>query len=289
MKTAENHRRPILALAAAVTMAGFFSVPAHAADDTPETPRSTFTYADLADLADPSRLVVKAQIRNQAVLPPERSPMLRRGWVRLYVEAQTQALISGRSAIGESLKYLVDVPLDAKGKVPKLKKQSVILFALPVPNRPDQLQLVDVDAQIPADPATEARVKSILTELAAPDAPPKVSGVSDGLSIAGNLAGESETQLFLTTKDDASVTLSVLRRPGMEPEWGVSWTELVDQSAKPPVRDTLEWYRLACFLPQTLPYDAILSRDAASRARAAEDYGFVLSQLGACPRTRLRS
>ena len=107
------------------------------------------------------------------------------------------------------------------------------------------------------------------------------------MSVEGNLAGESETQLFLKTKGSDVAALSIVRRPGMAPQWGVSWTELVDQSARPPAPDTLAWYRLACFLPDSLPQDAILSQDSASRIRAFQDYRFVMQRLGPCPRNRL--
>jgi len=244
------------------------------------------TYADLVDLSDSTKLVVKARIRKQRAIAPEISPGLRPGWVRLLLEADTEALISGRAAIGESLRFLADFPLGAKGKAPTLKKTSLLLFALPVPNRPGDLQMVDVDSYVLAEPAIEARVRDVLVQLAAPDQPPAITGVRDALAVEGNLAGESETQLFLSTSNGEPVSLNILRRPSMEPEWGVSWSELVDQSAQPPARDTLAWYRLACFLPPQLPPEAILSGSGASRVLAANDYRFVLDQLGACARTR---
>lgn len=286
MKTAKNKQFRLRATAAAAVFASLVFMPVSAPAQMQMATPSSLTYADLADLTIPAKLVIRAQIRKQAPLAPEQSPHLRPGWVRLYVEAQTLALLGGNMPIGESLSYLVDVPLDARGKVPKLRKQDVILFASPVPGKPGQLQLVDVDAQLPATPELEARVKTILTELASPDAPPAVRGVRDALSVAGNLPGESETQLFLDAEDGASVALSVIRRPGMAPQWGVSWSELVDQSARAPEPQTLDWYRLACSLPQSLPADAILSRDGTSRFRAAEDYRLVLEQLGPCRRTR---
>lgn len=272
------------AFAAALAAHSFTS--AQAAETAPAPPAPQLTYADLADLSDSAKLVVKVQIRKQKTLPPEYSPALRQGWVRQIFETQTLSLISGHTAVGESLRFLADVPLDAKGKPPKLAKQAMIVFALPVPGKPGDLQLIDVDSYTPADPATEARIRAVLTELVAPDAAPKITGVRDALSVEGNLAGESETQVFLDTDNGEPVTLSVVRRPNMEPEWGVSWTELVDQSAQPPMRDTLQWYRLACFLPASLPYDAIISTDGQSRVAAARDYRYVLDQLGACSRIR---
>lgn len=244
------------------------------------------TYADLVGLAEAAAIVARVTVADQATVAPERAPGLAPGHARLYLEAQTERVLEGPAALGESLRYLVDLPLDAKGKPPKLKKQPVLVFANPVSGRPSELQLIAPDAQIPADEATEARLRAVIAELAAPDAAPQVTGVRDVLSVAGNLAGESETQMFVDTVSGNPVALTVIRRPGMDPQWGVSWTEIVDQAAQAPERGTLEWYRLACSLPQTLPADAFLQADAAGRSRAEADYRFVLDQLGPCERTR---
>lgn len=244
------------------------------------------TYADLADLAEKASLVALVTVRDQATVEPERAPGLAPGHARLYVEAQTGALLAGRAAIGESLAYLVDVPLDAKGKVPKLKKQRFLVFADPVPGRPGQLQLADPGAQLRADPATEQLARTVLAAVADTGAPPRVTGIGNAMSVPGNLAGESETQIFLDTEGGAPVSLTVIRRPGMEPQWGVSWSEIVDQSARAPARESLEWYRLACFLPGELPAGAYLQAEPAPRRQAGEDYRFIVEQLGGCPRLR---
>lgn len=241
------------------------------------------TYADLATLADSAPLAVRVRVKDQATVPAERAPGLAAGRARLYVEAQTVALLAGTGALPESLRYLADVPLDAKGKVPKLKKQEFILFARPVAGRPGELQLAGPNALLVWNAGLEARIRPILAALA--DAPPpRVTGVRDVLSSAGNLAGESETQIFLATARGEPAALTVIRRPGMAPRWGVSWTELVDQAAEAPAKETIAWYRLACGLPRTLPAGANVASDPADRARAAQDYRFVVEQLGPCSR-----
>ena len=243
------------------------------------------TYADLVDLADDTPLVIRAEIRDQATVPAERAPGLEPGMARLYVEAETLALIAGDVPLGESLKYLVDVPLDSRGKVPKLKRSEVLLFGRPVAGRPSEIQLVRTDAQLAWSPVLEQRLRPILAELAGADAPPRVTGVSDALSVAGNLAGESETQFFLATGSGRPASISVVRRPGMDPAWGVSWTEIVDRAASQPARDTLRWYRLACSLPASLPATANLAESPLDRERAANDYRLVRDALGPCPRS----
>nr|WP_137676917.1 hypothetical protein [Parerythrobacter lutipelagi] len=269
-----------LVILLALSVAGF---PAVAQDENSAVPE---TYADLVDLIDRSALVVRAEVKKQAELKPERAPGVPSDQARLYIEAETKTLLSGTSAVGESLRYLLDVPRDSRGKVAKYKKREVLLFARAVPSRPGEIQLITPDAQLLWSDSLDSRIRAILRETVSADAPPHIEGVRDVLSVAGTLSGESETQLFLGTDGDGPVSISIVRRPGQSPVWGVSWSEIVDQSARPPRRDTLEWYRLACFLPAALPPGAILSDDPADRRRAEQDYRFVLDQLGQCTRNR---
>jgi hypothetical protein len=263
----------------------FGAAPAQAQTRAPGPPPSAVaTYADMADLAEAAAIVALVEVRRQTLVPPARAPGLAPGYARLYIEARTEALLAGRSALGESLVYLADVPLMPNGKPPKLRRERFLVFADPVPGRPGSLQLVAPGAQLPATPEIEQLARTVLAELAAPDVPPRLTGVRDVMSVAGNLAGESETQLFLGTATGAPVSLTVIRRPGMAPEWGVSWSEIVDQAARPPARESIEWYRLACFLPQQLPADAFLQSDQASRRQAEADYRLILDQLGECRR-----
>lgn len=286
MKIAEN--RPVVRMATmgfAALAAGLLQPQAASGQAVAASPQQ-YTYADLVELSTSANLVVKAQIRRQVAVEPERSPGLRPGWVRLYIEADTQALFAGRAAVGGSQRLLADFPLDAKGRPPKLSKQSLVFFGREVPGRPGELQLLEPASYMAAIPEEEARLRAVLQQLAAPGKPPKVTGVKEALSITGNLAGESETQLFLETHEGQPVSISIVRRPGMAPQWGVAWSEIVDQSARPPENETLAWHSLACSLPPDLPPSANLSSDEASRLRAAQDYHVVIEQLGPCRRNR---
>jgi len=244
-----------------------------------------FTYADLVDLALPAQVVVRAEVRKAIRLKAEEAPGLPEGRGRLYVEARTLSLLVGPD-LGESIRFLADVPLDARGKPPKLGKAEVLALAQPVAERPGELQLVAPDAMLPLSPAREATLRAILTETARPDAPPAITALREALHVSGNLAGEGETQLFLGTATGAPVSISVLRRPGQPTTWGVSFTEIVDSAARPPLPSSLAWYRLACGLPRRLPERANISATLADRRIAAEDYAQVLSDLGPCTRKR---
>lgn len=283
--TGSGLQRMLLGSAAAMALFGLPIQASVMAADSPVPAAFQPSYADLADLADHAPLVVRAKVRKVAEVEPERAPGLRPGWARLYIEAKTEALIAGTTALGQDLRYLVDVPRDAKGKVPKLKKKSVILFARAVPARPGELQLVAPDAQLLWDPPLESRVKALLVELYAPGAAQRITGVRQAIHVPGNLAGEGETQIFLTAENGEPAAMSVRRSPGMGPVWSVSFSELVVGSGAP-APETLGWYRLACFLPTNLPQSANVSDSPADRTAAAQDYAYAMGQMGPCPRNR---
>jgi hypothetical protein len=219
-------------------------------------------------------------------VPDARAPGLLPGHGRFLVKARTVALLSGDAVLGESLRYLVDLPLGPRGKPAPLGKRDVFVFARLVPGRPDELQLVARDAQLPWDPVTEARLRAVLSELAAPGAPGGISGVREIIHVAGALAGEGETQIFFDTWDGSAASATVRHVPGRPTAWGVSFSELLADVGNPPRAETLAWYRLACFLPNGLPRGVNHSEDPAARIQAENDYRMLLGELGACQRSR---
>ena len=262
------------------------------AGQVPPTPsmavseQSAPPYADLADLVLASPVILDGVVRSTARIEPAEAVGIAPGRARLYVEVDATSLIRGPGGLPPRVGYLLDLPLDARGRVPKLKKQRVLVLARPVPGSPTQLQLASPDAQLTWTPATDARVRRIARELAAADAPPAITEIGGAFHVPGALPGEGETQIFLRTADAKPVSLSVLRRPGETPRFAVALSEIVDESAGPPARDTLLWYRLACGLPRALPAAATAQLTEADAARAREDYAFVLDRLGPCTRQR---
>lgn len=238
-------------------------------------------YVTLARLADAAPQVLRVQVKKATVIEPERAPDVAPTMARLFVEAQVLNLIRGKQGVSESIRYLVDVPRDARGKVPKLKKQQFLLFARPG-TRPGEIQLVAKDAQVAWSAGAEQRVRAIVTEIVNPGAPPAIKGIREALHVRGNLQGEGETQVFLATATGDPVSITVLRRPGLAARWAVSLTEIVDEAAAPPRRNTLLWYRLACFLPREIPARVLVSDTPADNDLARRDYNFVLEQLGPC-------
>ena len=252
-----------------------------------QLPAPAPTYADLADLALAAPVTAQVRLTRSIEIKGERAANVPQSLARFYVEADIVSLIRSAEPLPARVNYLLDLPRDARGKAPKLRKGSeYILFAAPVRGRPDSLQLISRDAHLPAAPEPAAQLRAILTEAYGADAPPRITGIGRAFHVPGSLPGEGETQIFLQTEDKRPVSLNVLRRPGEQPRWAVALSEIVDEAAAPPRPGSLLWYRLACSLPRGLPRQSLAESDADNAALAARDYGFVLEQLGPCVKTR---
>ncbi len=247
---------------------------------------SELSYADMADLSLRAPIVATARIDRARRLDEERAVGVAPNHVRFYVEAELEALIRSSSGVPARVSYLVDVPRDADGRRPRIRNQQVILLAAPVPGRHGELQLIAPDAQIEWSQHREQTIRAILSEAASGDIPGTVTGVASAFSVPGTLPGESETQIFLATSDGRPVSLSILRRPNQQPRWGVSLGEIVERASPPPERNTVLWYRLACFLPDSLPDASLENMDSRQISVARDDYRLVREDLGVCARKR---
>lgn len=241
-------------------------------------------YAAVADLIVGAPAILDARIRSATRIKGPEAANVAAGRMRFYVEADVLALIRADAPMPARVGYVVDVPLDARGRAPKLNKRRVLLFARPVAGQASMIQLTTLDAQRDWSAELDALIRRIAREVVAPDAPPAVTGLGNAFHVPGSLPGEGETQIFVQTATGAPISLSILRRPGEQKRWAVALGEIVDDAAAAPARDTLLWYRLACGLPRSLPATSLADEDPANVAAAREDYRFVLDQLGPCKR-----
>jgi len=278
-----------IALGLAVTLLAGTAVPGDSQAPAASSPAPALTYADVADLALAAPVAAHVRVARAQALKEAPAAGLRAGHGRVYIEAEIVSLIRSGDGLPSRVRYVVDLPRDPKGKLPKLRKGTeFILFAQPVEGRIGELQLTAPDAQIPYTAARAEQVRAILRESSRADAPPQITGIGRAFHVPGAIPGESETQIFLLTAANEPVSVTVLRRPGETPQWAVALSEIVDDAAAAPARDTLLWYRLACTLPRALPGQSLSEADAAGATAIQSDYRFVLDQLGACPRSRAR-
>jgi len=242
-------------------------------------------YADLAALALPAEIVAKVRVLEVIEVKPTAGAERVPNYIRLYVDAQIEALIKGAQDTPKQVSFLVDVPLDAHGHAPKIKKSAQLIFARAVLGRSGFVQLNAPDAMLDWTDERESLARSILVAKAATDSPPHVTGIDTGFSVAGTVAGERETQIFLRT-DSRPVSLTISHHPGEATQWSVALGEIADHGVPPPPPNTLLWYELACMLPAHYP-DAKLSGQTEEAAGAIRtDYDFVVQSLGPCERGR---
>jgi hypothetical protein len=244
------------------------------------------SYADIADLVVISPLIIDAQIRKVTKVPAEQAVGVPANMQRMLVDADVLALIRGAGGVAAQARFLLDVPKDAKGKIPKLKKQRYILLGQKVAGMPGTIKLSRPDALIVWSASNDAALRAITKEAVIIDAPGAITGITSAFHSAGAIIGEGETQIFVEAAPNQIYSLSIFSRPGSAKRWAVSTGEVIDESATAPVKPSLLWYRLACGLPAKLNAKLVETPEPQNIAKAQADYRFVIESLGACDRTR---
>ena len=274
------------ALAALTFAAAVPAMPAPA--QTPPAPAAPaapplHSYADVADLAVDAATFVAVRVRRAREVEPARATGLAPGHVRFYLEGDVEAVLFGRDPVARRVAWLADLPRDAQGRAPRPPRGRLLLFARPV-TAANQLVLVSPRAMLPWNVEVETHARAIAAERAGGAVPPAITGVGQAFHVAGTVAGEGESQIFLTTATGDPVSLTILRRPGQQRQWAVAFGEIVDEAAAPPRPGTLGHYRLACGLPATLPAAALRDASPGEAATARDDYAFVRARVGPCVR-----
>ena len=245
----------------------------------------TLSYADVADMVTLSDLVIVARIKKLKGVRSESGKATEKEKRYLLANARVDSLIRGDKGVPPIVDFLAVQNDGTDGSPFRLRKgEKVIIFARNG-SKPGEVQLVSRYSVMPMTEELDIMSRAIATEAARVGAPPRILSVGDAFHIAGTIAGEGETQIFLKTETGAPVSLSIIHRPGQPARWGVSLGEIIDDTAVPPKRNTLLWYRLACGLPDSLPYAATADLAPSDAKAAARDYGFVLESLGSCGRT----
>lgn len=286
MKDKVNAIRPtrLLLTLAGLAMAFLAVQPVAAAGkEAPPVTAPTPSYARLADLVIASPAIAVVGVKTLTLVPPERAPGLAAGMQRFLVTADTMSLIRSNDVLARQVSFLLDLPGAPKSKPPKWKGRRFLIFGK-VEDRVDFFQLLSSRAILSWSPDNEALVRRVLAEMTARDVPPVIQGVDSVFHVAGAVAGEGETQIFLETGDGSPISLSIVRRPDEKPHFGVSLGEIVDEAAAMPAADTPLWYRLACSLPARLPAQALSGQATADAAAARRDYEAFIAALAPCDR-----
>jgi hypothetical protein len=244
------------------------------------------SYADVADLVVTAPLIVDVMIRKTTNVPPQQALGVPPSVQRTVVEADVMALLRGTEGIAGQVRFLLDVPRNPKGKLPKLKKRRFFLFGSPVAGSPGTLKLSRPDALAEWSPANDALVRAVTREAVQIDAPKAITGVSSAFFSSGSVIGEGNSQIFLNSAGGQPYAISVTSKAGGGKSWTVSTSDLIEETASAPKTNSLLWYRLACGLPAGLPAEQFEGKDRESADNIRLDYAFVQQSLGRCDRTR---
>lgn len=234
-------------------------------------------FVDIADLTVAAPVIVHATIARAERIADRDSPGLAPGHARLLVTAAVEAAIAAPGAVPAELRWLWDAPLDARGKFDKRKNTAVMAW-LAVPDPDGKTRLASPTAQQPWTPGLDSLVRRLAAE-AKSGTVPMITGVTNGFRADGTVAGESESQFFLSATDGGGAVMVVTTRPGMQRRVAISRGDVIDESAAAVTPGTLLWYRLACRLPSTLPATA-----GGGDAELAADWQAALASLGQCRR-----
>lgn len=274
----------------AASLALLLTTPALHAQVTVETtfavPAQGGSYADITDLVVNSPLILDAQIRKVTSLPATQTVGMPANIQRVLIDADVTSLVRGADGFAAKARFLLDVPKNAKGKIPKLQKRRYFILGSKVDGSPGTVKLSRPDALIEWSPANDATLRAITKEAVQIDAPQAITGITSAFHSQGTIIGEGETQIFLRTASGQPISVSILSRPGQSKSWAVSTGDVIDESAVAPAKDTLLWYRMACSLPRTLDSKLVESSETKDIANAQSDYRFVIESLGPCGRTR---
>jgi hypothetical protein len=252
-------------------------------------PATNASYADIADLVVISPLIVDATVRKVTKVPLEQAVGVPANLQRMVIEADVSALVRGNDGIAGTVRFLLDIPKDAKGKVPKLKKQRYFVLGSKATGTPGTIRLSRPDALIAWSASNDVMLRAITKEAVIIDAPQPIIGLTSGFHSPGTIIGEGETQIFVEAKGNQIYSLSVFSQTGSPKRWAVSTGEVIDESASAPAKNTLLWYRLACGLPRALDAKLVETAEADSVTKAQSDYRFIIESLGPCDWARRKS
>lgn len=290
-KPAWLHRAARISGAAALSLlgaacAGLVTAPAvaQAAREVPPAAQvgPVPAWADWADLALASPVVLSVAINDVDRLSARDAPDVPAGEVRAVVRAGLQAAIRAPGVLPAEAAWRWQGPADARGRAPIPKGARYLVFGAPLSGGGDPavqpLKLTGSAAMQPWSAEAEGIVRDVLKQALGRGARAMlVTGVRDGFRSEGDVPGTSESQFFLEASDGLPLALVVTRSPAAEPEVRVATGDLVDR-AQPVEPRTLLWRGLACGMPDELP------RALADNPGLRGDYALARERIGPCGR-----
>jgi hypothetical protein len=233
-----------------------------------------------------SPVVARALVKGQSKLGKKDSaalPPLPAGQGRAMLDVELQGVLKAPDALPARLKFLWQGPLDAKGKVPGFKKQSLLLFlSTATAGGVTGYGLTDIASVRPWSPAEEAQLRSIA--VAAQDPGQRglaIKGVrTTFVTVPEDANSDPYVHILFATQNGAPLAAILEKQRG---QWQLRTTITdLDQDAQLIQRQSLLWYHMACGLTVEPPSVVTAQPTDAERALAREAWTGMLEQLGPC-------
>ncbi len=268
-----------LLLGAAIT----FAQPLRA---QPAVSSPTTAYPVVARLYLSSPVVARGLVKGQSKLGKKENaalPPLPTGQGRAMLDVELQAVLKAPDALPAKLKFLWQGPLDAKNKVPSLKKQSLLLFLSTVTSSGvTGYGLTDINSVRPWSAAEEAQLRAIAA--AAQDPAQRglaIKGVrTTFVTVPEDSNSAPYVHILFVTQNGAPLA-AILEKPSGQWTLRTTVTDL-DQDAQAIERQSLLWYHMACGLPAEPPAVVTEQPSEQERTLAREAWRGMLEQLGPC-------
>jgi hypothetical protein len=233
-----------------------------------------------------SPVVARALVKGQSKLGKKEAaalPPLPPSQGRAMLEVELQGVLKAPDALPAKLKFLWQGPLDAKGKVPGFKKQTLLLFlSTATANGITGYGLTDVNSVRTWTAAEEAQLRAIAA--AAQDPAQRglaIKGVrTTFVTVPENGDSDPFVHILFATQSGAPLA-AILEQQGGAWRLRTTITDL-DQDAQAIQRQSLLWYHMACGLPAEPPSVVIRQPSAAESDMARAAWTAMLEQLGPC-------
>jgi hypothetical protein len=227
--------------------------------------------------------VALVTVRGSKKVPKSLNVPLKPGYVRQILEADIVRVFKSPNVVNARISYLWEGPVDAKGKPPGFKKQSMLLFFRPATAPDIAFQVVGADRQIPWSTAAEGQLRAIGLEAQKPDVRSlRLSGLQSAFTTETDPPFARLTQYLFSNGRDDLLGITVRVKADGTGDVIQSSQEFLGGGTLVQA-NTLLWYHLVCTTPAQVPADVLADQpNDDDRAIITQDYATLKKALGAC-------
>jgi hypothetical protein len=233
-----------------------------------------------------SPVVARGLIKGQSKIGKKEAatlPLLPINQGRAMLEADLQTVLKAPDALPAKLRFLWQGPLDANGKLPNFKKQTLLLFLTTrTVNGMTGYGLTDMNSVLTWNAAEAEQLRAIA--VAAHDPAQRGLAIKSVRTTFVTVPEDANSSAFvhiLFATQSGTPLAAILENQGGRWSLRTTLTDL-DQDAVEVKQQSLLWYHMACGLPSQPPALVIQQPSEPEQALARQAWQAMLEQLGPC-------